>query len=156
MKNKKIYRIILIIICIIVILILGWQVFKDKNLKVEINEVLTTDVKILGNSYDLISFSVDPGDIVSNLLTVNGSVKGGYFFEGNILVNILDSNKESLRSGNGTAKSDWMTTGPVVFDANLDFTGLPSGPAFIEIHNDNPAGPDEGMNKSILIPIIIK
>ena len=156
MKNKKIYRIILIIICIIVILILGWQIFKDKNLKVEIKEVLTADTKILGNSYDLVSFSVNPGDTVENLLTVNGSVKGGYFFEGNILVNILDSNKKLLKSGNGIAKSDWMTTEPVIFDATLDFKELPSGPAFIEIHNDNPAGPDEGLNKNILIPIIIK
>jgi len=156
MNNRKTYKIIVIFTCIIAVSILGWQIFKDKNSNAKINKLPTAGINISGNSQDLISFSVRPGDIVSGLLEVNGSVKGGYFFEGNILVNILDLNKKLLKSGNGIAKSDWMTTEPVIFDATLDFKELPSGPAFIEIHNDNPAGPDEGLNKSILIPIIIK
>ena len=156
MKKKKLFKIILISIAIIIIVILGWKLTeKNKNIETK-NNTPFFDTKILGNSKDLVSFSVSPGDSVSGILNVTGSVQGGYFFEANIQVNILDSNKKLLRAGNGNAKTEWMTSDPVGFDAVLDFTKLHKGPAYIEIHNDNPAGPNEGVNKSILIPIIIK
>lgn len=53
------------------------------------------------------------------------------------------------------AKTDWMTVEPVEFEGNIDFTGLTKGPAYFEIHNDNPSGLPEN-DKSIQIPIIIK
>ncbi|MEI7765737.1 MAG: hypothetical protein WCI93_04120, partial [bacterium] len=81
-------------------------------------------------------------------------IKGAYFFEGNILINILDSNKKTLKSSNAVAKTDWMTIAPVSFEGNIDFTDLPKGSAYFEIHNDNASGLPE-KDKSILIPIII-
>ena len=52
-------------------------------------------------------------------------------------------------------KEDWMTINPVTFEGNIDFTGLPKGPAYFEIHNDNPSDIREN-DKSILIPIVIE
>lgn len=146
----------MIFIATIIVVVLGWQIFSDKSADVKKDEVPFVDTKILGNSKDLVSFSVEPGQVVEGVLTVVGSVQGGYFFEGNILINILDSKKELLRAGNGNAKSDWMTTEPVGFDAILDFTKLPKGLAFIEIQNDDPSDGEGGPAKKILIPIIIK
>lgn len=121
------------------------------------NNEPTINTQILGNKADLVSFSIKPGQKVSSgEQKVTGTVKGGYFFEANILLRLLDSNKKVLSEGNGNAIGEWMTSGPVSFQANIDFTGLPIGPAFIEIHNDNPGWPDEGFNKSILIPVIIQ
>src|SRR6185436_18997851 len=51
------------------------------------------NLEILGNKADLVSFSIKPGDKVSGKVTATGSVKGGYFFEANIGVNILGANK---------------------------------------------------------------
>lgn len=146
---KKV-KTILIVLVIILVAILFWWFFTADKKGVYINET-----KILGNSGDLVSFSITPGQEVSDEIIVTGAVKGGYFFEGNILVNILDENKELLRAGNGNAKTDWMTTEPVGFDAVLDFSKLKKGQAFVEIHNDNSSGLPEN-NKSILIPVIIK
>lgn len=146
---KKI-KTILIILAVILIAILFWWFFTADKKGVYINET-----KILGNVSDLVSFSVTPGQEVSDEIIATGTIKGGYFFEGNILVNILDENKGLLRVGNGNAKTDWMTSGEVGFDTVLDFSGLKKGNAFIEIHNDNASGLPEN-DKSILIPVIIK
>jgi len=154
MEYMKIIKIMIALIITTVIIIFGWN-FYEGNKNTSQNSQ-TLDTRILGNSQDLVSFSVSSGDTVSGVLNVVGSVQGGYFFEGNILVNILDLNKKIIRNGNGNAITDWATLEPVGFNAALDFSYLPSGPAYIEIHNDNPGAPNEGINKSILIPIIIK
>lgn len=110
---------------------------------------------ILGNKEDLISFSITPNTKVHGILSYRGTIEGGYFFEANILINILDINKKVLLKSNAVAKSDWMTSGPVNFEGNIDFRNLPKGPAYFEIHNDNASGLPEN-DKSILIPIIIE
>lgn len=109
-----------------------------------------------GRTEDLLSFSIAPGaKMPKGILSYRGEIKGGWFFEGNILINILDQNKKILKSSNGIAKSEWMTSGPVSFEGNIDFTGLPAGLGYFEIKNDNASGIPEN-DKSILIPIVIE
>ena len=110
---------------------------------------------ILGNKDDLISFSILPYTKVHGILSYRGSIKGGYFFEGNILINILDKNKKVLKSSNAVAKTEWMTSEPVNFEGNIDFTNLPKGPAYFQIHNDNASGLPEN-DKFVSIPIVIE
>ena len=117
--------------------------------------VLEDKNSIQGNRDDLISFSILPNTKVHGVLSYRGVIQGGYFFEGNILVNILDENKVVLKSSNAIATTDWMTTEPVDFEGNIDFSNLPKGVAFFEIHNDNASGLPEH-DKSILIPIVIE
>ena len=114
--------------------------------------------QILGNTEDLVSFSIKPGQEIKGSFTemeYTGSIKGGYFFEGNILVNVLDANKHLLRTGHASAGSDWMNAGPVSFQGFLNLSGLPKGNAYIEIKNDNASGLSQN-DKSIFIPIVIK
>jgi hypothetical protein len=156
-KNLKLNTILLAVVIVLLIVVV---LFVTKKADAPVtnnseNSAPLVDTKILGNVKDLVSFSVNPGEKVSGILTVTGSVKGGYFFEANILVNILDSNKNILKNGHANATTDWMTTEPVSFEGNIDFTGLPKGPAYIEIHNDNASGLPEN-DKNILIPIIIE
>ena len=111
--------------------------------------------QISGNKDDLVSFSILPGAKLKGVVSYEGSVKGAYFFEANILVNILDGNKNILKNSNAMATTDWMTVDPVSFEGTLDFTGLPKGPAYIQIQNDNPSDLREN-DKFIYIPIIIE
>jgi len=113
------------------------------------------NVNIFGNKNDLVSFSIPVGSTVSGTQTATGTVTGGYFFEGNIIIRILDGSKNILRTTHGTATTDWMTSGPVSFTTNLDFTGITTGPGYIEIHNDNASGLPAN-DKSILVPIVIQ
>lgn len=154
MKNKNLkLRVFLIGLIVILLLIYIGIIFHNR-----INELEKVgqeiNMEILGNKNDLVSFSIEPGQEVSGVLAATGAVSGGYFFEANIQVNILDLNKKVLRTGNGNAKTEWMTSGPVGFDTILDFTKLRKGKAYIEIHNDNASGLPEN-DKSILVPIII-
>jgi len=115
----------------------------------------TVVFQISGNKDDLVSFSILPNSKVHGVVSYRGVVKGGYFFEGNILINILDINKNSLKKSHADATTDWMTAGPVNFEGNIDFSLLQKGPAYLEIHNDNASGLPEN-DKSIFIPIIIE
>lgn len=154
-RSRLILISIIILLCIIFVAIFVIQSnMKGKELiNTPIAKVNTSE--ILGNKEDLVYFSVNAGQEVSGVLNVVGSVKGGYFFEANILVNILDINKNILKTGYGNAITDWMTSEPVSFESNIDFSGLPKGSAYIEIKNDDPSNGEGGVLKTILIPIII-
>ena len=106
----------------------------------------------IGGTGDLVAFSISPGSKISGKVVAIGRIQGGYFFEGNIMVKILDANKNLLKTGNGTATSDWMTVKPVAFTATVDVTGIPSGPGYIRLENDNPSG-DPAKDKYIDIPV---
>ncbi|MEK7459521.1 MAG: Gmad2 immunoglobulin-like domain-containing protein [Patescibacteria group bacterium] len=127
----------------------------EDNLNPNLINNYNTNREMLGNTADLINFSILPNTKVSGIKSYRGSIKGGYFFEANILINILDANKNVLKKSNAMATSEWMTAGPISFEGNIDFTGLPKGQAYFEIHNDNASGLPEN-DKSILIPIIIE
>lgn len=178
MKKSKIITIIILVV-LVVVMVIFFLIGNKKivlnptgNIPVNQNKIDETwkryplDIipagkypvdQIQGNKDDLddFSFSVFPKSEVSDKFIIQGVVKGNYFFEGNILVNILDANKKLLRSGHATAMGEWMTTEPVKFQGDIDFTGLSKGPAYIEIHNDNASGLPAN-DKSILIPIIIQ
>lgn len=159
MKKSKIITvlIILVIILLVIFFIFGGKKTALSPIKDIIDTtmpILDSKEGILGNKDDLISFSIVPQSKLHGIVSYRGVIKGGYFFEANILINVLDSNKKSILKSNAMAKTDWMTAEGVEFEGFLDFTDLPTGPAYIEIHNDNASGLPEN-DKSILIPIII-
>ena len=160
MKKNSIF---IIIAFILVVGIFAYRIFMPKVYAPAVTNPGVVDTTmppienkdlILGNKDDLISSSIVPNAKVHGVLSYRGEVKGGYFFEANIGINILDSNKNVIKKSNAVSTTDWMTAGPVSFEGNIDFTGLPSGPAYFEIHNDNASGLPEN-DKSILIPVII-
>jgi hypothetical protein len=158
MQNKN----TLIILLIIALAVVGFIAFKNSaKAPVIDNTPPTTTMPREGitgnknNAGDLISFSIWPGSKVHGLMSYRGSIKNAYFFEANIGIKILDVNKNVLKSSNTMATTDWMTAEPVSFEGNIDFTGLPAGPAYFRIQNDNASG-DPVHDKWIDIPVIIQ
>ena len=157
MKNNFFHSKLNIILLIILAIIIACLIFFGHKAQAPIinTENIGLDkTSILGNKDDLISFSILPFSKVHGILSYRGVIKGGYFFEGNILINVLGADQKVLKKSNAVAKTDWMTAGPVEFEGNIDFAGLTKGPAYLEIHNDNASGLPQN-DKSILIPIII-
>lgn len=160
-KLNTVLLFILIILMVIALIVMSKNKemylsgFKQLDQK---NEIVKNQDKyeILGNKEDLISFSVKPGQVVFGKMKATGTISGGYFIEANVLINILDANKNILKRGYGTATTDWMTADPVTFTVTIDFTGLNNGPAYIEIKNDDPSDGEGGPAKKILIPVIIE
>lgn len=160
--GSKLNTILLIVIILLIItgvfLILENNISQPDNISNGSGQNGGTQVdkrEILGNKDDLLFFSISPNEKVKGKISYKGAVEGGYFFEANILINVLDANKTRILQGNTMATSDWMTSGPVLFEGELDFTPLPKGPAYIEIHNDNPSDFRQN-DKFIRIPIIIE
>lgn len=158
-KNNK----IIIWVLVLAVIVLAYVVIKDKAVAPVVPEPPVIDntmppipkERLEGNKNDLISFSIWPGTKVHGVVSYRGIISGGYFFEGNILVSVLDANKNLLKGGNAVATTEWMTAGPVSFEGNIDFSGLPNGPAYILIQNDDPSDGEGGPPKKIFIPIII-
>lgn len=150
-KNKGFHE-VLILIILVLAGTLGYFVWnKEIAGPAEENELVSA---MEGNKDDLVYFSVSPGDTVSGVLNFSGIVQNGYFFEGNIGINILDENKKVLKRGNAMATTEWMTAEPVSFEGSIDLTGLTPGSGYIQIANDNPSDMREN-DKFIYIPIII-
>lgn len=140
-----------IIIILLALAVLGFMFLKPK----ETSPVQNIPAPVVtGNAGDLVSLSVTPGQNLTGPIILTGAVKNGYFFEANIVVKVMDAGMNTLLTTNGTATTDWMTAAPVSFTSNVNFTGLPSGPGFLVIENDNPSG-DPAYLKQIFIPIVI-
>lgn len=157
--GSKLNTVLLLILIILMIFALRFM-YKNSETYMpylsEDQEIEIPENPILGNKDDLVFLSIVPNTKVSGILNLEGEIKGGYFFEGNILVNILDKDKNILKQGYGTAITDWMTIGPVSFTADVDFTGLEKGQAYLEIKQDDPSDGESGKPiKSILVPVII-
>ncbi len=155
--GSKLNTVLLVVLIIILLFTLNFM----KNNDIEKEEIVETPVdEILpameGNVEDLVSFSVPPNSTISGILNFSGSVKNAYFFEGNILINVLDVQGNALLKSNAMATTNWMTIEPVEFEGNLDFTSLPKGPAYIEILEDDPSDGEGGEPGRILIPIVIE
>jgi hypothetical protein len=148
----------LLLVLIVLMVVAIWVMFPNRELYLHPfsqNQEQTAIVGISGNKEDLVSFSILPGSKVHGVVSYRGVIKGGYFFEGNILIGVADVSGKIILQSNAVAKTDWATSGPVSFEGNLDFSKLQKGSAFIEIHNDNASGLPEN-DKLVLIPIIIE
>lgn len=163
-SNTKLYITVLCAFIIITGFFVGHMIKSDNFQSMYLNEDSLANISsidkgtspsILGDKANLVSFSIKPGEQVSGIVSYKGAVSGAYFFEANILINVLDANKKEIKKSHASATTDWMTAGPVSFEGKLDFTSLPKGPAYIEIHNDNASGLPEN-DKNILIPVIIE
>lgn len=149
----------LIVITLFIVLV-GLMVTGSKKPKEKMPEApatLPTNLpQVLGDKDNFVSFSITPRSEVTGKIAATGVIKGGYFFEGNVIIKIIDATGKELRTTNGTATSDWMTIGPVTFKTTLDFTDLPSGPGYVKIIQDDPSGGESGKPiKEILVPVII-
>ncbi len=101
--NSKINTVLLVV----VILLLGagfWMI--NKKPVVNTPPVVATTPAISGDVGNFVSFSIAPGSTVSGVMAATGSVKGAYFFEANMIAQILDANKNILKSAPAAATTD--------------------------------------------------
>ncbi len=107
---------------------------------------------ISGDAANLVYSPFPPrGNLPPGITKVEGSIKGGYFFEATARGMLLDADKNILKKFQLKATTDWMTSEPVTFTASIDATGL-SGSGYIRLANDNPSG-DPARDKYIDIPV---
>lgn len=82
-----------------------------------------------------------PGNQVTSPLVIMGEARGNWFFEASFPVVMTDTAGNVLGQGIAQAKSDWMTTEFVPFEATLTFS-VPAGmtQGILLLKKDNPSG----------------
>jgi len=98
-----------------------------------------------------------PGDVLSSgVVELSGQAKGNWYFEATAPVEIEDSNKNIIASGNIIAQGDWTTNNFVPFKGEISFT-IPAGMknGFVVFKNDNPSG-DSSKAKEVSVPVVFQ
>ncbi len=70
---------------------------------------------------------------------LKGEAKGNWYFEASFPVSVVDANGNVLGGGIATAKSDWMTTSFVPFEATITFKTPTTSTGWIILSKDNPS-----------------
>lgn len=98
-----------------------------------------------------------PNQIISSPLTITGQARGNWFFEASFPVVLTDWDGKIIAQGIATAKSEWMTTDFVPFEARLKFVvnkNSYSNRGFLILRRDNPSGLSEH-DDALEIPVIL-
>jgi hypothetical protein len=148
-------------------LITKYQAYQAKITQDKINQDLldlkkdeVKEYKIEGYKESLIKISFKPGDLVVGKFIFTGTTIGGYFFEGNMPISVLNQNKQILKTFPSSATTDWMTTDPVSFSAVIDVGFLDTSKVenqtgYIRLSMDDPK--DGDLNKGAIdIPVRFK
>lgn len=121
-----------------------------------------TFVEGIGNELekrDLIRISNPrPNQIIKSPITITGEARGNWYFEASFPVVLTNWDGLIIAQGIAQAKSDWMTTDFVPFEATLTFTvdkDVYSNRGALILRKDNPSGLPEH-DDALEIPVIIE
>ena len=107
---------------------------------------------------DLIRISTPrPNQTISSPLTITGEARGSWYFEASFPVVLTDWDGRIISQGMAQAKSGWMTTDFVPFEAALTFTvdkNAYSNKGSLILRKDNPSGLPQN-DDALEIPIVI-
>lgn len=119
-----------------------------------------TFIEFVGNELektDLIRISTPrPNQTISSPLTITGEARGNWYFEASFPVFLVDWDGRIIAQGVAQAKSDWMTTDFVPFEAALTFTvdkNAYSNKGSLILKKDNPSGLPQN-DDALEIPIV--
>lgn len=93
------------------------------------------------------------GDVVQSPLIVEGEA-GGWYFEGEFPVKLLDSGGSVIARGNALAQGDWMTTDLVPFKVTLTFTAPVGATGALVLDQNNPRDGVPGKTAQISVRFV--
>lgn len=99
-----------------------------------------------------------PNQVITSPLIVTGEARGNWFFEASFPVVLVNWDGLIIAQGIAQAKSEWMTTDFVPFEATLTFTvdkDVYSTRGAIILQKDNPSGLPEH-DDALEIPIVFQ
>ena len=103
---------------------------------------------------DISTGNLVAGQSVTLPYTVNGMVKGNWFFEGSFPVYMEDNAGNRLGFGLAGSTQDWMTVNSIPFSVTLPAITY-QGPGFIVFTKDNPSG-EAQFDDSYTVPVVFQ
>lgn len=120
-----------------------------------------TFTEFIGNELkkaDMIRVSTPrPNQTISSPITITGQARGNWYFEASFPVVLTDGDGKIIAQGIAQAKSDWMTTEFVPFEATLIFTvdkNVYNNKGSLILRKDNPSGLPQN-DDALEIPVVI-
>ncbi len=92
------------------------------------------------------------GQTISTPLMISGRARGTWFFEASFPIVLQDANGKVIATDHATAKSDWMTTDFVPFEALIDFEKPQTKTGLLILKKDNPSG-DPSHDDQVTVPV---
>ena len=122
-------------------------------------QVFVEDVGNELEKTDLIRIdSPRPNQTVKSPLVITGEARGNWFFEASFPVFLTDWDGRIIAEGIATAKSEWMTTEFVPYEATLTFLlddEIYSNRGTLILQKDNPSGLPEH-DDALEIPVLLE
>lgn len=147
---------VIVVLLLIVIVVLGYFLVMipvpTSNAQAATTSSNTGSTDTQTNS-DVVVDAPRSGASVPKTFTVTGQAPGAWYFEASFPIEVRDPSGLVVGTGHATALSDWMTTAPVAFKADITVAGY-SGPATLVLKKDNPSGLPQN-DGSVTIPITI-
>lgn len=99
--------------------------------------------------------NISENDTINSPVVIKGRARGPWFFEGQFPVELKDSNHKTITKNIAKAKSKWMTSEWVDFEASLDFNmSQNSKKGYIVLRRSNASGKAE-LDRSYTLPVIL-
>ncbi len=116
----------------------------------------TTFTRDIGNAQQkadrILAEAPQPGDIISSPVSISGTARGIWFFEGSFPAELRDDEGNTLGNGIMHSVGNWMTEEFVPFVGALDFK-MPKGKhGKLILKRDNPSGLPENED-ALIIPV---
>ncbi len=158
--KKKLYFLALFLIILLCFFIANKVFAPQKDLGGEYNSPQYTlkDLQITYNNATSDNIVVDlpsPGAVTGKTFTVLGKARGPWYFEASFPITVLNEKGEIIAGSIATAKSEWMTTDFVPFEAIITIPESYIGKAVLVLKKDNPSGLPE-KDASISFPFTIE
>lgn len=96
--------------------------------------------------------SPSPNAVVSSPLTVRGEARGGWYFEADFPVRLVDEAGAEIAGSVARARGEWMTEEFVPFEVELPFEEPAAGAGLLVLDRANPSGLAENAAR-VAIPV---
>jgi hypothetical protein len=116
----------------------------------------TLYVENIGNELekaDLIRLDAPrPNQVLTSPAQIAGEARGGWFFEANFPIRLLDEGGKEIAVALARAQGDWMTEDFVPFQATLTFTRPETPTGTLVLEKANPSGLEENADE-LVVPV---
>ena len=157
-KTGYLFFAILVVFVTTGIAVLVWMRHGSVQLAQPVPTATSTNQGNASSKIDLIRLDVpQPGQKVTSPLLIKGTARGTWFFEASFPIVLIDARGVVLAQGHAQAKSDWMTTAFVPFEATLNII-VPTSTQITRtgtliLRKDNPSGLVE-KDDALTVPVL--
>ena len=138
MKNQSTKKLGFILSIMIIIIIIGYTMNKEKSMH--------TDIRVI---------NVQLNQTISSPSLIIGEAKGTWYFEADFPIYLLDEGGNEIAIAIAIAQGDWMTEDFVPFKAKLNFSVDENTRGVLVFKKDNPSDMPE-YDDELRIPVLIE